>query len=67
MVLCPVETAPDLLAHQPQRRARFLQVLAHCVYRRVVGFGFAFGNGNGAFDLFTADPAKIVAESFSVP
>jgi len=42
-------------------------MLSHFVYRRVVGFGFAFVNGDGTFDLFTANPAKIVAESFSVP
>ena len=60
-VLFPEETSSDLLAHQSQRPARFLQVLAHFVHRRVVGFLFAFGNGDGALDLFAADLAKIIA------
>ena len=66
-VLFPEETAADLLPHQPQRRARFFQVLAHLVHRRVVGFHFVLRHGDGALDLFTANPAKIVAQGFAVP
>ncbi|PYI96933.1 MAG: hypothetical protein DME98_10180, partial [Verrucomicrobia bacterium] len=66
-VLFPKETASDLLAHESQRRARFLQMLPHFVHRRVVGFDFVFGNANGGLDLFMANPAKIIAERFAVP
>ena len=65
-VLFLEDTATDLLAHQSQRPARFLQMLSHFVYRRVVGFHFVFSNGKGALDLLTANPAKIVAQSFAV-
>ena len=65
-VLFPKETASNLLTHQTQCRARFLQMLPHLVHWRVVGFHFAFGNGNGGLDLVTANPAKIVAERFAV-
>jgi len=41
-------------------------VLPHFVHRRVVGFDFVFGDSNGGLDLFTANPAKIVAERFAV-
>jgi hypothetical protein len=66
MVLFSKETASYLLAHQPQSCARFLQMLAHFVHRRVIRLHFVLGNGDGALDLFTANPAKIVAQSFAV-
>src|SRR5262249_2237607 len=66
VVLLPEETVADLFAHQSQSRARFLQMLAHLVYRRVVSLRFAFGNGDGPLDLLAANPAKIVAKGFSV-
>src|SRR4029077_20046582 len=65
-VLLSEETASDLPSHQLHRCARFLQMLPHFVYGRVVGFHFVFGNSNGGLDLLAANPAKIVAECFAV-
>jgi hypothetical protein len=39
-------------------------MLAHLMYRRVVSFRFTFRNSDGVLDLFTADPAKTVAQRF---
>jgi hypothetical protein len=42
-------------------------MLAHLMYGRVVSFHLAFRNCDGVLDLFTADPAKIVAQRFLLP
>jgi hypothetical protein len=42
-------------------------MLAHFMHRRVVEFRFILGDRDGVLDLFTANTAKIVAQSFAVP
>jgi hypothetical protein len=66
MVRLPEKTAPNLLAHQPQCRARFLQVFARFVDWRVACLFFAPCDGDGAFDLLAANPAKIFAQCLAM-
>src|SRR3984893_12039960 len=67
MVLLPEQTASDLLPHESQRRARFFQIFARFVHRRVMRLLRAGGDGGCALDLFAANPAKIFAERFALP
>jgi hypothetical protein len=42
-------------------------MLPHLVYGRVVGFRFAFCDGDGAFDLLATDPAQVLAQTLTLP